>query len=60
MRKLILILMLSAACAGLSAEPKSIYDFTMNSIEGQPVALKSFSGKVVLLVSMRNTKTAVW
>jgi glutathione peroxidase len=52
MRKLILILMLSAACAGLSAEPKSIYDFTMNSIEGQPVALKSFSGKVVLLVNV--------
>jgi glutathione peroxidase len=52
MRKLILILMLSVACAGLSAEPKSIYDFTMNSIEGQPVALKSFSGKVVLLVNV--------
>jgi glutathione peroxidase len=52
MRKLILILMLCAACASLSAEPKSIYDFTMKSIDGQQVSLKSYSGKVVLLVNV--------
>ena len=52
MRKLILILMLCAACAGLSAEPKSIYDFTMRSIDGQQVSLKSYHGKVVLLVNV--------
>jgi glutathione peroxidase len=52
MRKLILILMLCAACVSLSAEPKSIYDFTMRSIDGQQVSLKSYSGKVVLLVNV--------
>jgi glutathione peroxidase len=52
MRKLILILMLCVACASLSAEPKSIYDFTMRSIDGQQVSLKSFHGKVVLLVNV--------
>jgi glutathione peroxidase len=52
MHKLILILMLCAACASLSAEPKSIYDFTMKSIDGQQVSLKSYSGKVVLLVNV--------
>ena len=52
MRKLILILMLCVACASLSAEPKSIYDFTMKSIDGDHVSLKSYSGKVVLLVNV--------
>ena len=52
MRKLILILMLCVACASLSAEPKSIYDFTMRSIDGQQVSLKSYHGKVVLLVNV--------
>ena len=52
MRKLILILMLCAACASLSAEPKSIYDFTMRSIDGDQVSLKSYHGKVVLLVNV--------
>jgi glutathione peroxidase len=52
MRKLILILMLCVACAGLSAQSKSIYDFTMKSIDGQQVSLGSYSGKVVLLVNV--------
>jgi glutathione peroxidase len=52
MRKMILILTLCLACAGASAEPKNIYEFTMNSIDGQPVSLKSFQGKVVLLVNV--------
>jgi glutathione peroxidase len=52
MRKLSLILLLCAACCGLSAEPKSIYDFTMKSIEGQQVSLKTYHGKVVLLVNV--------
>jgi glutathione peroxidase len=50
MRKLLLILMLCAACASLSAE--SIYNFTMKSIDGQQVSLKTFHGKVVLLVNV--------
>src|ERR1017187_1410197 len=52
MRKLILILMLCVACASLSAEPKSIYDFTMRSIDGQQIGLKTYHGKVVLLVNV--------
>jgi glutathione peroxidase len=52
MRKLILILMLCVACASLSAEPKSIYDFNLKTIDGQPTSLKAYHGKVVLLVNV--------
>ena len=34
------------------AGERSIYDFTMNSIDGKPTALSSFKGKVVLLVNV--------
>lgn len=50
MRKLGLILMLTVAVA--VAEAHSIYDFTMKSIDGQQVSLKSYNGKVVLLVNV--------
>jgi glutathione peroxidase len=52
MRKfsLILALMLAVGVAGATA--RSIYDFTMKSIDGQPVKLKSYHGKVVLLVNV--------
>jgi glutathione peroxidase len=36
----------------LMAADKSIYDFTLNSIDGQPTPLSSFKGKVVLLVNV--------
>ena len=61
MRKFFLTLMLGVACAslvcgslvcGAAAPPKSIYDFTMKSIDGQQVSLGSYSGKVVLLVNV--------
>ena len=52
MRKLILILMLCVACASLSAAPKSIYDFNLKTIDGQPTSLKAYHGKVVLLVNV--------
>lgn len=57
MRKLFLIAMFCVAGFGLSAkhlhaESKSIYDFTMKSIDGAPVSLSSYSGKVVLLVNV--------
>ena len=52
MRKFGLVLLLCVA-AGMSwAATKSIYDFTMRSIDGQQVSLKSYSGKVVLLVNV--------
>ena len=52
MRKLCLTLMLTIAAAVAVAEPHSIYDFTMKSIDGQQVSLKNYSGKVVLLVNV--------
>src|SRR6202046_4921719 len=52
MRKFSLILMFCVACASLAAQSKSIYNFTVRSIDGQQVSLKSYSGKVVLLVNV--------
>ena len=58
MRKATLIMMLCAAMAMTTAAPKTfaadknIYDFTMKSIDGAPVSLSSYKGKVVLLVNV--------
>lgn len=52
MRKLILTLMFVAASLGLGAQSKSIYDFTMRSIDHENVSLRNYSGKVVLLVNV--------
>jgi glutathione peroxidase len=46
------MLMLFVAAGMTAAHAASIYDFTMKSIDGQPVSLKSYSGKVVLLVNV--------
>ena len=42
------------AILGMSvmAAEKTVYDFTLNAIDGQPTALSSFQGKVVLLVNV--------
>ncbi len=41
------------AAVGSMAEPsKSVYSFTLKSIDGQPVSLDSYSGKVLLLVNV--------
>ena len=42
------------ALLGMSvmAAEKTIYDFTLNSIDGQPTPLSTFKGKVVLLVNV--------
>ena len=50
MRKFCLMLLLFVAVTAASAT--SIYDFTMKSIDGQRVSLKSYHGKVVLLVNV--------
>ncbi len=52
MRKFILTLVLGLAAGLATAQTKSIYDFTMKSIDGDPVSLSSFKGKVVLLVNV--------
>jgi glutathione peroxidase len=52
MRKLSLIAILCAVAATMAAQASNIYDFTMKSIDGQPVSLSSYHGKVVLLVNV--------
>jgi len=36
----------------LMAAEKTVYDFTLNSIDGQATPLSTFKGKVVLLVNV--------
>jgi glutathione peroxidase len=38
--------------AALMAGEKTIYDFTLNSIDGQPAPLAAYKGKVVMLVNV--------
>ena len=53
MRKLAIILGLCVvAGVTMAAPPDSVYNFTLNSIDHQPVSLSSFHGKVVLLVNV--------
>jgi glutathione peroxidase len=52
MRKFSLVLALMLAVGVARAAGRSIYDFTMKSIDGQQVSLKSYHGKVVLLVNV--------
>jgi glutathione peroxidase len=44
-----MLLLLPALALAVS---KSVYDFTLNSIDGQPSPLSSFKGKVVMLVNV--------
>jgi glutathione peroxidase len=50
MRKLVLCLMICAVA--VMAGEKSVYDFTLNTIDGQPAPLAAYKGKVVLLVNV--------
>ena len=50
MTKLLCCLLFFAAV--LVAGEKSVYDFTLNSIEGQPAPLAAYKGKVVMLVNV--------
>ncbi len=50
MKKLFVLLALLGTT--LMATERTIYDFTLNSIDGQPTPLSSFKGKVVLLVNV--------
>jgi len=49
-RKLLLCLLIGAVA--MMAEGKTVYDFTLNSIDGQPAPLAAYKGKVVLLVNV--------
>ena len=48
----LLTLCLVFCAAALVAGEKSIYDFTLNSIDGQPAPLAAYKGKVVMLVNV--------
>src|SRR5580658_2238561 len=50
MTKLLFFLMFFTTA--LMAADKSVYDFTLNSIDGQPAPLASYKGKIVLLVNV--------
>src|ERR1700737_688366 len=39
-------------CAGVIGGEKSIFDFTLNTIDGQPAPLATYKGKVVMLVNV--------
>jgi glutathione peroxidase len=48
----LLCFVLFFAAATVMAADKSLYDFTLNSIDGQPAPLFAYKGKVVLLVNV--------
>jgi len=53
MRKFaMLCLTLCLAATAFAAPPKSVYDFTLKSIDGQPTPLSEYQGKVLLLVNV--------
>jgi len=52
LRKFCLTLLFSISASLGVTQAHSIYDFTMQSIDGQPVSLKTYNGKVVLLVNV--------
>jgi glutathione peroxidase len=52
MRKLCALLLLSVATSVMAAVPHSVYDFTLDNIDGQPVSLHHYHGKVLLIVNV--------
>jgi glutathione peroxidase len=51
-RKLALVLTLCVAGVCMALPANSVYNFTLKSIDGQPVSLRSYHGKVLLLVNV--------
>jgi glutathione peroxidase-family protein len=52
MKRLLAIAGVIISLAGGSAMSQSLYDFTMNDIDGKPLPLKEYAGKVVLVVNV--------
>jgi glutathione peroxidase len=50
MKKILVLLALVGT--SLMAAEKTVYDFTLNTIDGQPAPLSTYKGKVVLLVNV--------
>jgi glutathione peroxidase len=49
--RLLLSCLLFSALLAFAAE-KSVYDYTLNSIDGQPTSLSTFKGKVLMVVNV--------
>jgi glutathione peroxidase len=52
MRKLAFALMLCLGAGSMMAVARSVYNFTLKSIDGKPTSLKSYHGKVLMLVNV--------
>ena len=52
MLKMLTVLAAGAILMAAGASAASVYDYTLNSIDGKPTPLASFKGKVVLLVNV--------
>jgi glutathione peroxidase len=52
LRKLAFVLTLCVAGVCMALPATSVYNFTLKSIDGQPVSLRSYHGKVLLLVNV--------
>jgi glutathione peroxidase len=52
MRKLALLFTLCIAAVSLAVPTRNVYTFTLKSIDGAPVSLSSYRGKVLLLVNV--------
>ena len=52
MRKYVLLCMMILTGTMMAAAEKQVYDFTMRSIEGSPVPLSEYKGKVLLVVNV--------
>src|SRR3984885_7566515 len=52
MRKFVLALLFSVAAVAMAVPSTTVYSFKLKSIDGQPVSLHSYRGKVLLLVNV--------
>jgi glutathione peroxidase len=52
MRKMLVLLMLAFTTSLMAAAPHSVYDFTLDTIDGSPVSLNTYHGKVLLIVNV--------
>jgi glutathione peroxidase len=52
MRKMCALFLLSVATSLMAAVPHSGYDFTLDNIDGKPVSLGTYHGKVLLIVNV--------
>jgi glutathione peroxidase len=52
MIRFVALLFLFSTMFAATTAPKGVYDFTLDSIDGKPVSLSSYKGKVLMLVNV--------